>query len=119
MPGTNTDELVGCTKSGEMEGAGTAGGGGKVVESTPTPGRRSLEQALDVRIDTALLVGEINGSRGADVGRGGTTKGAARLVRQSSAPCPSWWHNWHACKPSGHECLVWMHIGRPFTWRAA
>ena len=51
-PGTNTDELLGSAGAGKVEGAGTADGGGKVVESTSTLGR-TYPPAFDVNIATA------------------------------------------------------------------
>ena len=51
-PGTNTDELLGSAGARKVEGTGTADGGGKVVESTSTPGR-TYPQAFDVNTATA------------------------------------------------------------------
>ena len=34
-------------------------------------------------------------------------RGGAAWARQSSAPCPSLPHNWHACSPCGHTIHTW------------
>ena len=46
---------MGSAGAGKVEGAGTAGDGGKVVESTSTPGR-TYPPAFDVHIATACML---------------------------------------------------------------